>query len=165
MTSAKLFAPCLIAAIVMHTFPTFAATDTANFQVSITILGECEIVSASDLVFGSHADLSAEVDADSAISVECTPGTGYWLRLNEGAGTGATVAERLMTRVGGTTISYSLYTDAGRNTVWGDTPSVDAVAGTGTGSPQVYPVYGRVPIQALPLAGTFTDTITVTVEF
>ncbi len=39
------------------------------------------------------------------------------------------------------------------------------VSGTGTGSAQNQTGYGRVPPQATPAAGTYTDTITATVTF
>ena len=66
---------------------------------------------------------------------------------------------------GGATINYSLYTDAGRTTVWGNTVGTDAVSATGNGASQSYTVYGRVPAQTTPAPATYTDTITVTVTY
>lgn len=159
-------APALIAAFLLPgTFLSFAATQTATFDVTIEITGTCTIVAANDLDFGQHASLPAAVDFDTNVDVQCTNTLPYFLRLNAGTGTGATVASRLMTGPGGATIEYSLYTDAAWTDVWGDTPLTDAVAGVGDGAVQSYPVYGRVPAQATPVVGVFTDTITVTIEF
>jgi spore coat protein U-like protein len=43
--------------------------------------------------------------------------------------------------------------------------SSDAVAATGNGSAQSFTVYGRVPPQAAPAPGNYSDTITVTVTY
>lgn len=142
-----------------------AATDTDTFQVSITIQGECQIVAANDLDYGAQGVLASNIDATTTLSVQCTDGTPYDIGLDAGTGAGATVATRLMTGPGSATIDYTLYSDAGRTTVWGDTISTDTVSGTGDGTQQDYTVYGRVPPQATPAPGTYTDTITVTVTF
>ena len=88
----------------------------------------------------------------------------YNVGLNAGTGTGATVAVRKMTS-GANTITYSLYKDAARTTVWGNTFNTDTVAATGTGVAQTYDVYGRVPPQTTPQPGTYTDTIIVTLTY
>ena len=67
-------------------------------------------------------------------------------------------------------INYELYLDAGRTQRWGNSlnpPSTDTVTGTGTGSPQLpaVTVYGRVPPQTTPSAGSYGDTITVNVTY
>jgi spore coat protein U-like protein len=58
-----------------------------------------------------------------------------------------------------------LYSNAGRTTVWGNTVGTDTVAGTGTGATQSLTVYGRVPVQSTPGAGTYTDTVITTVTY
>lgn len=59
-------------------------------------------------------------------------------------------------------VSYNLYTSATYATVWDNSIGV---TGTGNGQDQLLPVYGRVPVQAAPLSGTYTDTVTVTVSW
>lgn len=140
-------------------------TATTTFGVQIVISAECRINSATDLDFGSSGVIATAVDATSAITVQCTNGTPYDIGLNEGLGTGATVDARLMTGTGSETVTYSLYTDAGHTSVWGNTTGNDTVAGTGNGSEQAYTVYGQVPAQPTPAPGTYSDTITVTVTY
>ena len=145
--------------------PVFAQTATTSFNVSLTITAECKIISASDLNFGSVGVISNNIDVNSAIVVQCTNNTGYFLGLSAGLGTGATVATRRMT--GGTpsgTVDYSLYTTAARSTVWGDTGSARQ-SGTGNGGNQSYVVYGRIAPQTTPAPGGYTDTITVTLTY
>jgi len=113
-------------ALVLGTNWSDAATTTSTFTVQITIVANCIINSASTLNFGgAQGVLAANVDQTSAISVQCTNTTPYNVGLNAGTGTGATVAVRKMTS-GGNTINYSLYTDAARSTVWGNTVGVIA---------------------------------------
>jgi spore coat protein U-like protein len=66
---------------------------------------------------------------------------------------------------GAATISYSLFSNAGRTTNWGNTVGTDTVASTGTGASQSFTVFGRVPPQTTPAPATYTDTITVTVTY
>jgi len=141
-----------------------AATTTSNFTVQVSITASCTINSASTLNFGSQGVLTANVDQTSTLAVQCTNTTPYNIGLDAGTGSGATVATRKMTS-GGATVNYSLYSDSGRTTVWGNTVSTDTVAATGNGAAQSYTVYGRVPSQTTPAPGTYTDTITVTVTY
>ena len=104
------------------------------------------------------------MDQTSAIQVTCTNTTPYNIGLSAGAGAGATVAVRKMTS-GANTVNYTLYSNSGRTTVWGVTVGTNTVAATGNGAAQSYTVYGRVPPQAAPAPGTYTDTITVTVTY
>lgn len=140
-----------------------AATTTTTFNVSLTITSSCS-VSATALAFGSTGVIASNIDNSSTVTVTCTNSAPYDVGLDAGTGTGATIATRKMTS-GGATVDYSLYQDAGRTTVWGTTIGTDTVSGTGNGSAQVLTVYGRVPVQATPAAGSYTDTITVTVTY
>ena len=141
-----------------------AATATTTMTVQVTITATCTINSASTLNFGTQGVLATNVDQTSTIQVTCTNTTRYNIGLDAGTGTGATVATRKLTS-GANTVNYTLYSNSGRTTVWGDTVSTDTVAGTGNGSAQNYTVYGRIPAQTTPAPGSYTDTITVTVTY
>src|SRR6266853_1710712 len=142
----------------------FAATTTSTFTVRISITATCTINSASTLNFGTQGVLTTNVDQTSTIQVQCTNTTPYNIGLDAGTGTGATMAVRKLTS-GGATVNYSLYSDTGRTTVWGNTIGTDTAAATGNGAAQSYTVYGRVPAQTTPAPGTYNDTITVTVTY
>jgi len=141
-----------------------AASTTSTFSVQVALTATCTINSASALNFGTQGILAANVDQTSTLQVTCTNTTPYNIGLDAGTGTGASVATRKLTS-GGNTVNYTLYSDSGRSTVWGNTISTDTVAGTGNGSAQSYTVYGRIPTQTTPAPGTYTDTITVTVTY
>jgi spore coat protein U-like protein len=142
----------------------FGSTTTSTFQSQITIAATCTILSTTTLDFGTQGVLSANIDQTNTIQVQCTNTTPYNIGLDVGIGSGATVAVRKMTS-GGVTINYSLYSNAGRTTVWGNTIGTDTVASTGTGAAQNFTVYGRVPAQTTPAPATYTDTVTVTVTY
>ena len=154
----------LAAGLALASGAAYGTTTTTTFTVQLTITATCIINSASTLNFGSQGVLTANVDQTSTIQVQCTNTTPYNIGLNVGTGSGATVAVRKMTS-GGATINYSLYTDIGRTTVWGNTVGTDTVASTGNGASQAFTVYGRVPAQTTPAPATYTDTITVTVTY
>jgi spore coat protein U-like protein len=146
--------------------PAFAATSTTNMNVSATVTANCT-VSTSPVAFGSVNPISgANVDATGSVTVACTNGTGWSATANAGGGTGATLASRRMAS-GGNLLTYALYTDSGRTTVWGDgTASTAPVTGTGSGSDQTVTIYGRVPSgQTAVPPGSYTDTVSVTVTY
>jgi len=141
-----------------------AATVTDTFGVTITIQSDCQITATNALDFGTTGVLTAAVDTTSTLDVVCTPSTAYDIGLSAGGGSGATTTTRKMTG-GAATIDYQMFSDTARTTNWGDTVATDTVSSTGTGSTQSFTIYGRVPAQATPATGTYTDTVTVTVTF
>ncbi|RDE07131.1 spore coat U domain-containing protein [Sphingomonas aracearum] len=144
--------------------PAFAQ-QTTQFQVTLTIQAECRLTSASDLAFGNTGVIQAAITSTSNIGVQCTNTTPYNIGLNAGAGTGATVDARRMTSGAGATVTYQLFRDAARTQIWGNTAGTNTLAGTGNGAVQTVQVYGLVPAQTTPAAGSYTDTVQVTVTF
>jgi spore coat protein U-like protein len=155
----------LASAVLFLPGPVAAATATSTFQVQITITDSCQINSATNIDFGSVGLLAADVDATGTVTVLCTLQVPFTIGLDVGSGSGATVAARKMSSPSNATVTYSLYRDAARLLVWGNTIGTDTLAGTGTGVAVPFTVYGRVPAQTTPAAGIYTDTITVTVTF
>jgi spore coat protein U-like protein len=141
-----------------------AATATDSFTVSAEVTAVCEVI-AEDLDFGSYdAASSSPTDAQSDIEVTCTPGTTYDIGLNAGTGTGATVTDRSMLNRT-VELDYALYSDAARTTNWGETVGIDTVAGTGDGTPIDHNVYGRIAAGQFVAAGSYSDTINVSVTY
>jgi spore coat protein U-like protein len=61
-------------------------------------------------------------------------------------------------------LSDGLYKDAARTQLW-ESSAGEQVTGSGAGTVQNLPVYGRIPPQATPPAGTYSDTVVVTVTY
>ena len=133
-----------------------------SFQAMATVLKSCN-VSAGNLNFGSVGDLTAIVDGQSTLSLQCSNGTGYSISLNGGLSGASDPTARTMT-MGSQSITYGLYQNSARSVPWG-TSGAAAVGGTGTAATQTIPVYGRVPVQATPMVGTYSDTVIVSVAY
>jgi spore coat protein U-like protein len=140
---------------------------TTSFTASAAVPASCT-VSATTLDFGTAGLLVANRDANATLSIVCTRNAAYKLALGPGQNdAGAGVNARKM-KSGAATIAYQLYQDAGRSVVWGDTLSgagANVKSDSGNGVTQNHTVFGRVPPQTTPAAGTYTDTVVVTVEY
>lgn len=131
------------------------------FGVTANVSSQCS-VSASTLDFGTVGLLTANTDNTSALTVQCANGVAYQVGLDNGQH--ATGTTRRLQGPGGF-VTYELYRNTTRTQRWGSTLNSDTVAGSGNGSNQGLTVYGRVPGQTTPSAGTYNDTITVTVTY
>ena len=136
-----------------------AVTATNTFQARITIQADCEVTSPTDLDFGTSGLLNNNIDTSSTFNVKCTNGVGYTIDLGNGANASGT--QNRMTN-GTEFVNYETYQDSARTQLW---DAANTVAATGTGVDQSYTVYGRVPPQATPSAGNYTDTVTITVTY
>jgi spore coat protein U-like protein len=141
-----------------------AGTATTTLGVSVTINAGCN-VSTTAVAFPTQTVLASPVNQTGTMVVTCTNSTAYNVGLDKGAGSGATVSNRLMTGPSSATVGYALYSDAGRTANWGNTIGTDTVAGTGSGSAQTLTVYGQIPAQTTPQPGAYGDTVNVTITF
>jgi spore coat protein U-like protein len=139
------------------------STATGSFNVQVTIASTCVVTSATNLNFGTQGVLSAAVNQTSTITVTCTNTTPCNIGLDKGLN-GSSVTTRQMSS-GSATINYSLFSNAGMITNWGNTVGTDTIAGTGNGSGQAYTVYGQIPAQTTAAPATYTDTIAATVTY
>jgi spore coat protein U-like protein len=137
-------------------------TVTTPFSVTANTVADCRI-SATNLVFGDYSQ--AQLDGQSQILLTCTTGAPWNIGLNDGTFPGATVTTRRMLGHGNSSLMYSLFRDAARTLNWGNTVGSDTVSGTGTGSLQTIPVYGRIPASQPAGPGGYVDTITATITF
>lgn len=143
-----------------------SAITANNTQVPFTVQANNNItctVSANDLNFGAVTSLASNLDVNGSASVTCSNGAAYRVLLDNGL-TGTSPTDRKMT-LGANSVTYGLYRDSGRTLAWGDASGVNSLAGTGNGNAQALTIYGRVPSQAVPPPGTYTDTIVMTVEY
>ncbi len=155
-----------VALLVVNEQTAQAATTTTTFQVTATVNNACT-VSATDLAFGVYDPSAADNDKTSTVTATCTLATSYDIGLNAGIAAGATVTTRKMKHATLTDlINYSLFSDASRTINWGNTVSTDTVhVASALGTPEVHTVYGRIPTGQYVTAGSYADTITVTVTY
>ncbi|MBI4207696.1 MAG: spore coat protein U domain-containing protein [Betaproteobacteria bacterium] len=142
--------------VLLSTLPLFLA-NTAESACS---------VDPTPVAFGVYSPFSgAPADTAGTLRVTCSTATvGYTVLLSAG-GAGSYSPRRLSG--GGHTLSYNLYTDPLRTVVWGDgSGGTASVTGAFALPGNIdHTVYGRVPALQNVSAGTYTDTITVTINF
>ena len=115
----------LAACLLPETKMAQAATESSTMAVTATVVATC-VVAALPLAFGNYA--MAQTDGTTSVTAVCTSGTAYTLSASVGTGDGATVATRKLTGPSGATLDYSLFQNAGRSTVWGQTIGTDTFA-------------------------------------
>lgn len=128
-------------------------------------------VSATSVAFGNVNPVSSgNVDATGDIRVTCTLlldlAGSYTIDLSSGSS--ASYNPRAM-KNGASTLQYNLYTSAARSQVWGNGTggSVNVTNNFAAllSVDQTTTVYGRIPAGQNVPAGTYADTIVVTVTF
>ncbi len=148
--------------------PATAATATASFQVTATVLKACLVSTPATLAFGPYT-ASAAATSTTSFNVTCTVGTPYSVGLNAGNGTGASVTNRLMTSptatAGNNLLSYGLFKDGTHATNWDNSASGTGLSGNGLAQP--YTVHGLVAAgqYAAAPAADYADTILLTVTY
>lgn len=143
--------------------PVFAATTTANLPINATVAAACIFGNITSVNFGNYTGVLN--NATGGIEVNCTNGTTYNISLGPGTFAGATVTTRRMTGTPSGNLAYALFRDAARTLNWGQTIGTDTVAGTGTGGIQPYTVYGQIAAGLTPVAGSYNDTVLITITY
>ena len=110
-------------------------------------------------------------DAPGTVTFSCNVLVGLFLSwtVTLTTGNGGSYSPRLLSN-GVSTLSYNLYTSAAHSSIWGDGTGVTSavsdqvllLVGANTFN---YPVYGRIPARQDAAAGSYTDTIMVTVNY
>jgi spore coat protein U-like protein len=163
----------LAASVATLGFVKLAAADaTSNMTVQATVVDACTI-SAGALDFGTYNTIThAAKTGTSTLTLQCTTGAAAkTVTLGEGANpesAAPTVPLRQMMRTGFTNLlTYKLYSDAGRTTVWGNTAGTGKATAVWTSStvPQTLTVYGTIDADQDVPAGAYTDSVVATITF
>jgi spore coat protein U-like protein len=156
-------AAALPGAIVLAPSPADAACNPSS-------LCSCT-VTATGVSFGAYNPLStAARDSTGSVRVRCTllvalPGS-FTVDLNAGAS--GTYANRTL-RSGASSLNYNLFTDLARTQIWGNGAG-GSVRVTHNFSnllvvDRTFTAYGRIAARQNVRAGSYSDTITVTVTY
>lgn len=125
-------------------------------------------VSATAMSFGNYnAAAPGAATANSTITVSCVDAgrelPSFTVALSTG-GSGTYSPRQLLS--GLNTLAYNIFTTGGFTTVWGNgTGGSVIVSDNGTVNSVSFTAYGRVPAGQYVAAGSYTDTITVTVTY
>lgn len=129
------------------------------------VLAQCN-VSASGVNFGTYDPFAGlPVDSTGTVTVSCLLSLGYSVAVSEG-NSGSFLSRTLIS--GGNILNYNLYTDVTHSTILGDGSGGTS---TITGSigllllPVDHFIFGRMPGGQNPAAGSYSDTLNVTVTY
>ena len=150
-------------ALSLGSIPAAAGTASTTFAVNATVSATC-LVSANSLAFNTYA--FAQLDASTTLSVTCTNNTGYSVGLDAGKNSSDPAARKMKGALTGNTdlLTYALYQGSAGGTLW-DNNTNTLKNQTGSGSAQSIPVWGRIPAGQYVQPDTYTDTITVSVNY
>lgn len=138
-------------------------------------------VSANGVAFGVYDPHSGnDLDSSGSVTFECTLIIGLLnlrtvsFEVQLDAGSSGSFTPRTLAS-GNDTLAYSLYADAARTTIWGDGTGgtvtnsgsflFPALIGIGTTREETFTTYGRIFGSQFVPAGSYNDTITVTVLY
>jgi spore coat protein U-like protein len=142
-----------------------ALTATATMAVSATVSNSCT-TSATAAGFGTWSFAAAST-ASSTITVTCTSGAAVAsVGLDNGlqpAGTAPIV--RQLKAAGAATIAYTLYQDSGYATAWTNAAYPAATTYTAGAAAATFTAYAKAPAGTNVIAGTYTDTVGITVTY
>jgi spore coat protein U-like protein len=130
-----------------------AGTATANLSVSTSVAGTCTI-GAGSLTFAAYTGV---VDNGSAtVLVTCSSGLSPFITLNTNAS-----GQRNLTN-GASTLPYTLCEDSACATPITNTTHFAVAASTGGTSDTIF---GQIPASESALTGSYSDTVTMTLNF
>jgi spore coat protein U-like protein len=143
-----------------------STTVPANLSVSANVPTNCTIT-AGTLAFGSYDALTtnaaAPLNQTGTFTINCTKNTAYTVALTLGTnGTGTT--RRMVNASDGTFLTYEIYNEATRTTVWNATNTLGGTS-AGKGATVTFTAYGQIPANQDATVGNYTDTVVEQVTF
>ena len=183
--SSPMFALTTLAVLLIADAPAWAGQATKTFNATASVAAKCVMSNIANLDFGSYdpvvTNASADLPGNTSFTLTCTKSASPSISLSLGNSNfgGNLAAKRSMnngTASAGNYLSYDLYLPSGVGapasvsasaTLWGDgssgtagfAPSVPSVAA------QTITIFGAVKAgQDVPV-GTYTDSVTATVNF
>lgn len=168
-----------VAACTVAGLPVAQAETTAQFDVSATITSGCLVDGLGSsgnagrigtLDFGIDSTFStaihtATTTGGQTIRLRCTPGANLTMSIDGGSHAAAGARNLQLGANSSARIAYALCRDAGCTLpIAIGTPYAVPVSGTNS-EDVLLPVYGRLALPGTRPAGTYTDTLTVTLTW
>ena len=146
-----------------------------TFKVTMTITSTCAVTTPGDISLGSVVAQTTAVTqtGNTTFKVNCSKGTAFYIGLAPSNASTAGAGTMSGAIVGNTDkVPYTLYSDSGYSTVWGNTATSSAVgngkSGTGLGMASANAVSFTAYAKATNAdftPDTYTDTVTVNVNY
>lgn len=146
----------------------FAGSNNGNLSVSATVSTNCTISQGSALAFGSINDLTQSTNGTGTMDTVCTnSGVVSSFAIDHGQNNGhcATGFTRCMTDGSTHYLNYKIYEDSARGTEWPVATNVTTATLGASFASNTLTIYGTVPSQTVQPAASYSDTLSVTVNF
>lgn len=162
LRSAALGLCAALALVVVPLQGSGAGTSTTTLAVGVTVVSNCKVAAAA-LTFANYVSGQTEnVDTTTTLSYSGCPNESLKFELNDGNNVQGSY--RGMRSSGGSVLGYQLYRNANYNSLIGTGSNAVSFTAPSSGSGTVT-VYGRIPANQSVPAGSYTDTIGVTLTF
>lgn len=143
----------------------FALTAQDNLLVDATVEGDC-LITGNTMSFGTYvAGQVTDVDVSADITVTCTVDTPYFIELSLGTYPMTCPTRQMYDGISGY-LQYGLFKDPGRTQPWCTSTDFAELNGLiGAGTPQIYPVNGRIFGGQSTPPGSYSDTVVAIVNW
>jgi spore coat protein U-like protein len=156
----------LAAALALASAPAtvaLAATATSTLGVRVVVQPSCT-VSGATLDFGTYTSgQTTALTGFTQIAYSNCPAGQLRFQLDGGTN-GTATARKLGNGGGGALLNYGIFRDSARTQNFGQAGDSRLVTLTAAGSGNIS-VYGRIPAGQSVAAGTYTDTVVITLDF
>lgn len=128
------------------------------------------VINTQSLNFGVYDPTSGTAkDATASLTIDCSANSGAGNAIVSLSRGGATSYAARRMASGSKRLTYQIYTNAARSTIWGDGSSgTSRITVTGlahNGGHSIVNYYGRIAAHTVVAPGYYTDTIIATVTF
>ncbi len=143
-----------------------AASTSTPLSVAVAVNIRCSIVTGTMNFSGAYvSNQPTAMDAQTSVTVACDAGRKVSIRMGQGlypapASTDVNPLRRMAN--GSYRLTYQLYEDAARTTVWDNRSNA---VRTTRAFPYTATIYGRIPGSQTVTAGTYSDTVVATVYY
>jgi spore coat protein U-like protein len=146
-------------ALLTMTGAAFAAPATTNLSVTANVQDACRISSNPGTVnFGTYdpTDTSDNIAGTTSFGYKCSKGTNYKVYITR---------NNVMTSSGSDTLTYDLYSNTGRTTVFPATAAAATQQQSTSNGEVTVDIYGKIGAGQDVSSDTYTESDTITVDY
>ena len=154
-------------AIAALTTPAFAASQSANLNVTASVSAQCTITT-TPVAFGAYdpivTNAAADLTASGSVNVACTKGTAATIDLGNG---GNFLGGTRRMGSGSDFLNYGLFKDAALSQAWGTGVAGGTTAAYNAPNKNVnsVTVFGMVPQAQDITVGNYADVVVATINY
>jgi spore coat protein U-like protein len=160
-------------ALVLPSAAVAAGTATSHVTVTASVSNTCTIQDTT-LAFNSYDglvnNLTTDLDGTATLTYQCNNKTVPSIGLGATSNPGHAITGTTRTMLNSTStdyLSYELYSDLAHTSIWSTGTGVVTPFPTGVvgNSPKNITIYGKIPASQDAPTGSYSDTVTATINF